>query len=78
MGFSALSAVAFDVIRGISFALTMSFPIVSDGLATMINYLNNVVAERAYSRKLETEADELGLLVRAGISATFVTQEKAP
>lgn len=65
MGFSALSAVAFDVIRGISFALTISFPIVSDGLATMINYLNNVVAERAYSRKLETEADELGLLIMA-------------
>ncbi|KAG0148665.1 hypothetical protein CROQUDRAFT_41008 [Cronartium quercuum f. sp. fusiforme G11] len=65
MGFSALSAVAFDVIRGISFALTMSFPMVSDGLATVINYLNNVVAERAYSRKLETEADELGLLIMA-------------
>ncbi|EGG00234.1 uncharacterized protein MELLADRAFT_93717 [Melampsora larici-populina 98AG31] len=61
MGFSALSAVAFDVIRGISFALTISFPIVSDGLATMIN-LNNVVAERAYRRKPETKADELGLL----------------
>ncbi|CAH7682168.1 putative metalloendopeptidase M48, Ste24p [Phakopsora pachyrhizi] len=65
MGFSALSAVLFDALRGISFALTISFPLLSDGLATFINYLNNVVAERAYSRKLETEADELGLSIMA-------------
>jgi len=63
MGFLALSSVAFDVLRGISWAATLSFPFVNDGLAVMINFMNNTVAERAYSRKLETEADKLGLQV---------------
>jgi Zn-dependent protease with chaperone function len=29
-----------------------------------INWVNNIVAERAYSRKLEMEADAVGLDVR--------------
>ncbi|MBW0503275.1 hypothetical protein O181_042990 [Austropuccinia psidii MF-1] len=68
MGFSALSAVLFDAVRGISFALTISFPLLSDTLATCINYLSDLVAEKAYNKKLEFEADELGLriLTRAG------------
>ncbi|KAI9612223.1 hypothetical protein KEM48_004238 [Puccinia striiformis f. sp. tritici PST-130] len=65
LGFSALSAVVFDAMRGISYALTISFPVVSDGLAFCINYLNDVVVQKAYSRKLETEADELGLMIMA-------------
>ncbi|PLW22771.1 hypothetical protein PCANC_03031 [Puccinia coronata f. sp. avenae] len=65
LGFSALSAVIFDAMRGISYALTISFPVVSDSLAFCINYLNDVVVEKAYSRKLETEADELGLMIMA-------------
>lgn len=65
MGFSALSTVVFDAMRGISFALTMSFPMISDGFASVINYLNDVVVEKAYNRKLETEADELGLMIMA-------------
>ncbi|POW20635.1 hypothetical protein PSHT_03361, partial [Puccinia striiformis] len=60
-----LSAVVFDAMRGISYALTISFPVVSDGLAFCINYLNDVVVQKAYSRKLETEADELGLMIMA-------------
>jgi len=65
LGFSALSAVVFDAMRGISYALTISFPLVSDGLAFCINYLNDVVVEKAYSRRLETEADQLGLMIMA-------------
>lgn len=65
MGFLALSSVIFDVLRGVSFALTISFPFVTDALGSIFNAMNDVVAERAYSRKLETEADTLGLLVSA-------------
>lgn len=65
MGFSALSTVIFDAMRGICYALTISFPLISDGFGFVINYLNDVVAERAYSRKLELEADELGLMIMA-------------
>ncbi|ORY33497.1 peptidase family M48-domain-containing protein [Naematelia encephala] len=61
MGFLNLAAVAFDVLRGISFALTISFPFVTDSAALFINWLNDVVAQRAYSRKLEMEADKVGL-----------------
>lgn len=63
MGFLALSSVVFDILRGISFALTISFPFVTDALGSMFNVMNDVVAERAYSRKLEAEADTMGLMV---------------
>jgi hypothetical protein len=36
---------------------------VSDAAASVFNVLNNYVAQRAYSRKLEEEADALGLEV---------------
>jgi predicted Zn-dependent protease len=65
MGFLALSSVIFDVLRGISFAVTISFPFVTDALGSLFNMMNDVVAERAYSRKLESEADTLGLLLMA-------------
>ncbi|KAH8085901.1 peptidase family M48-domain-containing protein [Filobasidium floriforme] len=61
LGFLNIAAVAFDVLRGISFALTISFPFITDSAGLFINWLNNVVAERAYSRKLEMEADAVGL-----------------
>lgn len=61
LGFLNVAAVAFDVLRGVSFALTISFPFVTDSAGLFINWLNNVVAERAYSRKLEMEADSVGL-----------------
>lgn len=64
MGFLALASVGFDVLRGISWALTLNFPFVTDTLAGIFNYMNDTVAERAYSRKLESEADTLGLEVR--------------
>ncbi|KAJ9095689.1 hypothetical protein QFC21_005561 [Naganishia friedmannii] len=59
--FLNVAAVGFDIMRGISFALTMSFPVITDSAAVFINWLNDVVAERAYSRKLEMEADAVGL-----------------
>lgn len=65
MGFLALSSVIFDILRGISFAVTISFPVVTDALGSLFNMMNDVVAERAYSRKLESEADTLGLLLMA-------------
>lgn len=61
LGFLNIAAVAFDVLRGISFALTISFPLITDSAGMFINWLNDFVAERAYSRKLEMEADEVGL-----------------
>lgn len=70
MGFLALSSVIFDILRGVSFALTISFPLVTDALGSMFNAMNDVVAERAYSRKLETEADTLGLMVSENCRAT--------
>lgn len=61
--FLNVAAVAFDVLRGISFALTISFPLITDTAGVCINWLNDVVASRAYSRKLEEEADAVGLNV---------------
>ncbi|KAK8853164.1 hypothetical protein IAR55_003865 [Kwoniella newhampshirensis] len=65
LGFLNIAAVAFDVLRGISFALTISFPFITDSAGMFINWLNDVVAERAYSRKLEQEADAVGLEIMA-------------
>ncbi|KAJ9111353.1 hypothetical protein QFC19_001121 [Naganishia cerealis] len=59
--FLNVAAVGFDILRGISFALTLSFPVITDSAAVFINWLNDVVTERAYSRKLEMEADAVGL-----------------
>lgn len=36
----------------------------TDSAGLFINWINDVVAERAYSRKLEKEADAVGLEVR--------------
>lgn len=63
MGFLALSSVVFDILRGVTFAFTISFPFVTDAINTVFNTLSDTVASRAYSRKLETEADTLGLMV---------------
>ncbi|KAG8879217.1 guanine nucleotide-binding protein subunit alpha [Tulasnella sp. 332] len=67
-GFLNLAAIAFDCLRGISFAFTMSFPLVTDAAASVLNMIHDTVAEKAYSRKLEMEADSVGLLYlsRAG------------
>ncbi|ORX40643.1 peptidase family M48-domain-containing protein [Kockovaella imperatae] len=61
LGFLNVAAVGFDVLRGISFALTISFPFITDSAGLFINWLNDIVAQRAYSRKLEIEADAFGL-----------------
>lgn len=53
----------FDVLRGVSWALTLSFPAIGDGMAFVFTFLDKKVGTRAYSRKLETEADALGLEV---------------
>ncbi|OCF38165.1 metalloendopeptidase [Kwoniella heveanensis BCC8398] len=65
MGFLNIAAVAFDVLRGITFALTISFPMITDSAGLCINWVNDVIAERAYSRKLEQEADAVGLEIMA-------------
>ena len=64
MGFLALSNVIFDILRGVTFAVTVSFPVVTDAMNSVFNAMSETVAGRAYSRKLETEADTLGLMVR--------------
>ncbi|SCZ89675.1 BZ3500_MvSof-1268-A1-R1_Chr9g10547 [Microbotryum saponariae] len=68
LGFLALSGVVFDVLRGTAWALTLSFPMVGDALSAFFTFVDRKVGQRAYSRKLETEADELGLelMARAG------------
>ena len=38
---------------------------ITDSAALFINYINDVVAQRAYSRKLEMEADAVGLHLMA-------------
>jgi hypothetical protein len=43
--------------------LTQTYCSITDSAGLFINWLNNVVAERAYSRKLEMEADSVGLNV---------------
>ena len=68
LGFYSLSAVAFDVIRGIGWALTISFPFVQDSLAAGITFMNDTIASRPYSRKLEYEADKLSLEVGGPLS----------
>lgn len=68
LGFLALSGVLFDILRGVSFAFLVSFPALNDALAAVFNLLDSHVAHRAYSRKLESEADalSLGMMARAG------------
>lgn len=68
LGFFALSGVLFDILRGASWALTLSFPYVGDGLATLFNFIDRNLGRKAYSRKLEVEADALGLdlMARSG------------
>ncbi|GAB1525538.1 hypothetical protein RhiTH_008701 [Rhizoctonia solani] len=72
-GFLNIAAIFFDTLRGISFALTVSFPFLTDGIGTILNLMNNYVADRAYSRKLESEADAVGLefMARAGYDPRY-------
>ncbi|GAA5896946.1 hypothetical protein JCM5296_002665 [Sporobolomyces johnsonii] len=67
-GTSFRSGVVFDVLRGASWALTVSFPIVGDVLSSGFTFLDRHIGQRAYSRALETEADWLGLdlMAKAG------------
>lgn len=76
LGFLALSGVVFDVLRGASWALTLSFPVVGDGIAFLFTFLDKQVGTRAYSRKLETEADALGLelMAKAGFDPRAALQ----
>ncbi|KAG8905892.1 hypothetical protein FRB99_008033 [Tulasnella sp. 403] len=60
-GFLNLAAIAFDCLRGISFAFTISFPLITDAAASFLNLIHDHVADKAYSRKLEMEADAVGL-----------------
>ncbi|GAA5898386.1 M48 family metallopeptidase [Sporobolomyces salmoneus] len=68
LGFMALSGVVFDILRGFSWALTISFPIVGDALSSAFTFVDRKLSQRAYSRKLEIEADWLGmeLMAKAG------------
>jgi len=59
------SGVVFDVLRGFSWAVTISFPIVGDFLSSGFTFLDRQLSQRAYSRKLEKEADELGMYLMA-------------
>ncbi|KAG8965014.1 hypothetical protein FRC03_001042 [Tulasnella sp. 419] len=67
-GFLNLATILFDCLRGVSYAFTISFPLVTDASASVLNFLHDYVAESAYSRKLEMEADSVGLgfMAKAG------------
>ncbi|KAM0747989.1 hypothetical protein T439DRAFT_292519, partial [Meredithblackwellia eburnea MCA 4105] len=65
LGFLALTSVAFDILRGASWALTLSFPFLNDILGATFTFLDQTLAQKAYSRKLETEADALGMEMMA-------------
>ncbi|ODN99000.1 hypothetical protein I350_07152 [Cryptococcus amylolentus CBS 6273] len=65
LGFMNIATVLFDVVRGFTFAFTISFPFITDSAGMFINYINTVLTERAYSRKLEMEADAVGLQIMA-------------
>jgi Zn-dependent protease with chaperone function len=41
---------------------------VTDSAGMFINWLNDIVAQRAYSRKLEMEADAVGMDVSYSVS----------
>ncbi|QRV79168.1 Peptidase family M48 protein [Ceratobasidium sp. AG-Ba] len=71
--FLNIAAIVFDTLRGISFALTISFPFITDGIGSILNLMNNYVADRAYSRKLESEADAVGLefMAKAGYDPRY-------
>ncbi|KAL5631359.1 hypothetical protein ACGC1H_007020 [Rhizoctonia solani] len=73
VSFLNIAAIFFDTLRGISFALTVSFPFLTDGIGSVLNLMNNYVADRAYSRKLESEADAVGLefMARAGYDPRY-------
>lgn len=45
LGFLALSGVVFDILRGVSFALTLSFPIVGDALGGQCSALQTRVSK---------------------------------
>ncbi|TYJ51389.1 hypothetical protein B9479_008039 [Cryptococcus floricola] len=65
LGFMNIATVLFDVVRGFTFAFTISFPFITDSAGMFINWINTVLTERAYSRKLEMEADAVGLQIMA-------------
>ncbi|WVQ74175.1 hypothetical protein IAR50_003769 [Cryptococcus sp. DSM 104548] len=65
LGFMNLATVGFDVVRGFAFAFIISFPYITYSAGTFINWINTVLTERAYSRKLEMEADAVGLQIMA-------------
>lgn len=55
-------------LRALSLTLSQTIALfcsITDSAAVFINWLNDVVAQRAYSRKLEMEADQVGLNVSA-------------
>ena len=67
---------AFDLLRGAALALVgFSFPLQNDLIAGALNFLDETVSGNAYNRKLEAEADAVGLefMARAGYNP-----ERAP
>lgn len=67
---------AFDLLRGAALALVgFSFPLQNDLIAGTLNFLDETVSGNAYNRKLEAEADAVGLefMARAGYNP-----ERAP
>ncbi|TIA99713.1 hypothetical protein E3P92_02600 [Wallemia ichthyophaga] len=60
-----LAAVVFDFVRGAIVSFTIPFPIVTSSLTLAINWINDPLSDSAFSRKLELEADVVGLNIMA-------------
>ncbi|EOQ99465.1 hypothetical protein J056_001788 [Wallemia ichthyophaga EXF-994] len=65
LGLQNLAAVVFDFVRGAIVSFTIPFPIVTSSLTLAINWINDPLSDSAFSRKLELEADVVGLNIMA-------------
>ncbi|TIA85897.1 hypothetical protein E3P99_03847 [Wallemia hederae] len=76
LGLQNLATVVFDFIRGAIVSVTIPFPIVTSSLTLAINWINDPLSDSAFSRKLELEADAVGLdiMARAGFDPTCALQ----
>ncbi|TIB76178.1 hypothetical protein E3Q22_03660 [Wallemia mellicola] len=65
LGLKNVATVVADFVRGAIISATIPFPILTSSLTLTINWINDPLSESAFSRKLELEADAVGLKIMA-------------